>query len=98
MNSAINTQADYRHLQQVQSFYDPALQILDELFKSNQNNLRAKNYDVNNAAITKVELSQELARRCRITQWMAQEVVSSLVKADAVFSFGGYVKPKVGEV
>jgi len=97
MNSAINN-ADYRHMQQVQSFYDPALRILDELFKHNQNNLRLRNQDVNNAAVRKIDLAEQLARRCRINDWMASEVVASLVKSGTVEAFGGYVKPKAGEV
>jgi hypothetical protein len=99
MNSAINNaDADYRHLQQVQSFYDPALRILDELFKRNQNNLRVRNQDVNNAAVRKTDLAEQLVRRCRINDWMASEVVASLVKSGTVEAFGGYVKPKAGEV
>jgi len=97
MNSVINN-ADYRHMQQVQSFYDPALRILDELFKRNQNNLRVRNQDVNNAAVRKTDLTEQLVRRCRLNGWMANEVVASLVKSEKVEAFGGYVKPKAGEV
>jgi len=96
MNSVFNN-ADYRHMQQVQSFYDPALRILDELFKHNQNNLRLRNQDVNNAAVRKTDLAEQLSRRCRINDWMASEVVASLVKSGTVEAFGGYVKPKAGE-
>ncbi len=93
----VNNNADYRHMQQVQSFYDPALRILDELFKRNQNNLRVRNQDVNNAAVRKTDLSEQLARRCRLNDWFANEVVASLVKSGTVEAFGGYVKPKAGE-
>ncbi|MGU3288508.1 hypothetical protein ACLBWM_02660 [Acinetobacter radioresistens] len=96
MNSVINND-DYRHLQQVQSFYDPALRILDELFKRNQNNLRVRNQDVNNAAVRKTDLAEQLVRRCRINDWFASEVVASLVKSGTVEAFGGYVKPRRGE-
>ncbi|MEN8381340.1 hypothetical protein [Acinetobacter radioresistens] len=97
MNSVINN-ADYRHMQQVQSFYDTALRILDELFKHNQNNLRLRNQDVNNAAVRKTDLTEQLARRCRLNNWFANEVVASLVKSGTVEAFGGYMKPKAGEV
>ncbi|OOS60136.1 hypothetical protein BTG71_01245, partial [Acinetobacter baumannii] len=60
-------------------------------------NLRAKGYDENNAAITREEFSQTMARQFRITQWLAQQIVTSLTKACLVDSFGGYVKPKDGE-
>ncbi|ETP82036.1 hypothetical protein J738_4070 [Acinetobacter baumannii 24860_5] len=38
-----------------------------------------------------------MARQFRITQWLAQQIVTSLTKACLVDSFGGYVKPKDGE-
>ncbi|EMN9131161.1 hypothetical protein RHK96_003696, partial [Acinetobacter baumannii] len=60
-------------------------------------NLRNKGYDENNAAVTKIEFSEAMARQFRITQWLAQQIVTSLTKACLVDSFGGYVKPKGGE-
>ncbi len=71
--------------------------ILNELHDRNRKNLRAKGYDENNAAVTKVEFSEAMARQFRITQWLAQQIVTSLTKAYLVDSFGGYVKPKDGE-
>ncbi len=71
--------------------------ILNELHDRNRKNLRAKGYDENNAAVTKVEFSEAMARQFRITQWLAQQIVTSLTKACLVDSFGGYVKPKDGE-
>lgn len=58
---------DYKQLQQVQSFYEPSLKILQDLYERNQRNLRSKGYDENNAAITKNEFSEVMARRFRIT-------------------------------
>ncbi|WP_086222043.1 hypothetical protein [Acinetobacter baumannii] len=84
-------------MQEIQSFFDPALVILNELHDRNRKNLRAKGYDENNAAITREEFSQTMARQFRITQWLAQQIVTSLTKACLVDSFGGYVKPKDGE-
>ena len=60
---------DYKQLQQVQSFYEPSLKILQDLYERNQRNLRSKGYDENNAALTKNEFSEVMARRFRITQW-----------------------------
>ncbi|EXG53058.1 hypothetical protein J749_3985, partial [Acinetobacter baumannii 24812_6] len=53
--------------------------------------------DENNAAVTKVEFSEAMARQFCIKQWLAQQIVTSLTKACLVDSFGGYVKPKDGE-
>ncbi|HCW5028399.1 TPA: hypothetical protein OXO68_004026 [Acinetobacter baumannii] len=97
MNSKFQNQPDHKQMQQVQSFYEPALRVLGHLFEVKKQNLRNKGYDENNAAVTKVEFSEAMARQFRITQWLAQQIVTSLTKACLVDSFGGYVKPKDGE-
>ncbi|EJD6061867.1 hypothetical protein ACWL9T_003581 [Acinetobacter baumannii] len=97
MNSKFQNQPDHKQMQQVQSFYEPALRVLGHLFEVKKQNLRNKGYDENNAAVTKVEFSEAMARQFRITQWLAQQIVTSLTKACLVDSFGGYVKPKGGE-
>ncbi|WP_336148535.1 hypothetical protein [Acinetobacter ursingii] len=97
MNSKSQNQPDFKQIQQVQSFHEPALRLLNQMYERNKLNLRSKGYDENNAAITKVELSELMARQFRITQWLASQIVSSLINAGLVESFGGYVKPKAGE-
>lgn len=86
--------SDHRTQQNIQSFHEPALRVLEELYERNRSNLRKKGYDENNAAITREELSQQIARRFRIAVYFAQQVVNSLVRSGVVESFGGYVKPK----
>ncbi|HAV5332987.1 hypothetical protein I0P11_13705 [Acinetobacter baumannii] len=97
MSTQFQSQADFKQTSQVQSFYEPALRVLGHLFEVKKQNLRNKGYDENNAAVTKVEFSEAMARQFRITQWLAQQIVTSLTKAYLVDSFGGYVKPKDGE-
>lgn len=94
MNTYFQGAPDARHVQSIQSFHEPALKILNELFERNKRNLRSKGYDEKNAAITKEELAQHMARRFRITHYVAGQVANSLVNSGAVVSFGGYVKPK----
>ncbi|MCU4483537.1 hypothetical protein [Acinetobacter ursingii] len=96
MNSKFQNQPDFKQVQQVQSFHEPALRLLGQLYERNQENLRSKGYDENNAAITKNELSEVMARQFRITQWLASQIVTSLINSGLVEAFGGYVKPKVG--
>lgn len=94
MNSHFRKQADHRQQAQIQSFYDPALHILKEVFEIKRRNLKSKGYDEKNAAVTRIELSQKIASRLKITIWLAEQVITSLIRADRVISFGGYVKPK----
>ncbi|HFK9538230.1 TPA: hypothetical protein ACG0TZ_004102 [Acinetobacter baumannii] len=97
MSSFTQQVKDSRQQSEIQSFYEPALRVLGQLFELKKQNLRNKGYDENNAAVTKVEFSETMAHQFRITQWLAQQIVTSLSKAELVDSFGGYIKPKVGE-
>ncbi|AXY56615.1 hypothetical protein CDG60_08565 [Acinetobacter chinensis] len=94
MNSHFRKQADHRHQAQIQSFYEPTLRLLIEVYERKKSNLRSKGYDEKNAAVTRIELSQKIASRLKITIWLAEQVITSLIRADRVISFGGYVKPK----
>ena len=93
MNSLFSNQAGYREQQYIQSFYEPALRIVHELYEQKKLSLRKKGYDENNAAVTKEELSQLMARRFRITIYYANQIITSLVKSNSIENFGGYVKP-----
>lgn len=81
--------------QSIQSFHEPALNVLNKLHKRNCISLRNKGYDENNAAVSREELTQKLAHQFRITQWIAGQVVTSMINANLALSFGGYIKPKV---
>ncbi|MDV2468874.1 hypothetical protein QR674_07740 [Acinetobacter chinensis] len=94
MNSHFQKQADHRQQAQIQSFYEPTLRLLSEVYEIKKGNLRSKGYDEKNAAVTRIELSQKMASRFRITIWLAEQVISSLVKAGRVETLGGYIKPK----
>ena len=98
MNTQFQKQTEFKQQQSVQSFYEPTLQLLDEVYVVKKGNLKRRGYNENNAAVTKEELAQKMAYRFRITIWLAHQVISSLIKADQVMAFGGYVKPKASEV
>ncbi|WP_225761633.1 hypothetical protein [Acinetobacter sp. Marseille-P8610] len=97
MNSKFQKQPDFKQNQQVQSFYEPSLVLLNKLIEQKKINLRTKGYDENNAAVTKTEFQEVMAHQFRITQWLAQQIVSSLIRSERVQSFGGYVNTKDGE-
>ncbi|MCU4435184.1 hypothetical protein KTH93_06775 [Acinetobacter bereziniae] len=96
MNSRFKSIPEHKQSQQIQSFYEPTLELLESLHEIKKNNLKMRCYNEENAAVTKEELSQKMAYRFKITIWMASQVITSLIKADRVISFGGYVKPKGG--
>ncbi|OTG93682.1 hypothetical protein [Acinetobacter sp. ANC 3832] len=97
MNTQFQRQPDFKHQQSVQSFYEPAIRVLNEVYEIKKANLKRRGYNEDNAAVTKEELAQKMAYRFKITIWLAHEVITSLIKADKVKTFGGYVQPKIVE-
>jgi len=95
MNSQFKKQPEFKQQQGVQSFYEPALRVLNDIHDRKVVTLKRRGHPEKNAAVSREEFSQAIAYRFRITQWLAQEIVSSLIKSALVESFGGYVKPKV---
>jgi hypothetical protein len=89
---------DYKQLQAIQSWYEPALKLLNDLLERNKANLRKRGYNEENAAITREEFRQQLARRGRITLHLAGEIETSLYKAQKIEYMGGYLRPKVDEL
>ncbi|OEC84751.1 hypothetical protein [Acinetobacter sp. YK3] len=89
---------DYKQLQAIQSWYEPALKLLNDLLERNKANLRKRGYNEENAAITREEFRQQLARRGRITLHLAGEIETSLFKAQKIEYMGGYLRPKVDEL
>jgi len=89
---------DYKQLQAIQSWYEPALKLLNDLLERNKANLRKRGYNEENAAITREEFRQQLARRGRITLHLAGEIETSMYKAQKIEYMGGYLRPKVNEL
>mgnify|MGYP003591473932 FL=1 len=96
MNSQFQRQPEFKQQQSVQSFYEPALRVLSEVYEIKRANLERRGYNKDNAAVTKEELAQKMAYRFKITIWLAHQVITSLIKTQTIEAFGGYVKPKVG--
>ncbi|EKU51408.1 hypothetical protein ACINWC323_1779 [Acinetobacter sp. WC-323] len=89
---------DYKQLQAIQSWYEPALKLLNDLLERNKANLRKRGYNEENAAVTREEFRQQLAHRGCITLHLAGEIETSLYKAQKIEYMGGYLRPKVGDV
>ncbi|WEI17856.1 hypothetical protein PY247_16075 [Acinetobacter proteolyticus] len=97
MNQQFKQLPDFKQIQAIQSWYEPALELLNKLLERNKANLRKRGYNEENAAITREEFRQRLARCGRITLYLAGEIETSLYKAQKVEFMGGYIRPKVGE-
>lgn len=97
MNQQFRHLPGHKQREGIQSWYEPALNLLNKMLERNKANLRKRGYNEKNAAITREEFRQELVRRGRITLYLAGEIEASLYKSQKIEYMGGYVKPKVGE-
>ncbi|PKF33382.1 hypothetical protein [Acinetobacter proteolyticus] len=94
MNQQFKQLPDFKQIQAIQSWYEPALELLNKLLERNKANLRKRGYNEENAAITREEFRQRLARCGRITLYLAGEIETSLYNARKIEYMGGYVRPK----
>ncbi|WP_343619662.1 hypothetical protein [Acinetobacter proteolyticus] len=94
MNQQFKQLPDFKQIQAIQSWYEPALELLNKLLERNKANLRKRGYNEENAAITREEFRQRLARLGRISLHTAGEIEMSLYNARKIEYMGGYVRPK----
>lgn len=71
MNQQFKHLPEHKQREGIQSWYDPALNLLNKMLERNKANLRKRGYNEKNAAITREEFRQELARCGRITLYLA---------------------------
>ena len=81
---------DYHH-QQVQSYYEPALNLLGQMLEQRKINLRKINRDETNAAVTRDEFIQAMNDR-NVSVYMAGEIVASLNRANKIICFGRFIQ------
>lgn len=91
-NKAIKKQPEHKHLQGVQSWYDPALRTLNGLLDIRKANLRKINRDQANAAVTRDEFIEMLTNEHRISAWYASEIISSLLRSEMILMFGRFIQ------
>lgn len=90
-----NSTPESKHLQGIQSWYEPALKLLDDLFESAKMNLRKRNYNEANAAVNRYQFREHMQRQFRIHMALAMDIEKSLQKAGKIEARGaGFVKPK----
>ncbi|MCL6234050.1 hypothetical protein M5F03_02510 [Acinetobacter sp. ANC 5579] len=95
-NKAIKKQPEHKHLQGVQSWYDPALRTLNGLLDIRKANLRKINRDEANAAVTRDEFIEMLTNEHRISAWYAGEIISSLQRSEMILMFGRFIQINEG--
>ena len=91
-NNAIKKQPEHKHLQGIQSWYDPALRTLNGLLDIRKGNLRKINRDEANAAVTRDEFIEMLTNEHRISAWYAGEIISSLLRSEMILMFGRFIQ------
>jgi hypothetical protein len=69
-------QPEFKQAQQVQSFYEPALRLLGHLFEQKSKTCAARVMTKTMQRLPKLSFLK-LWRQFRITQWLAQQVVTA---------------------
>ncbi len=81
----------------IQSWFEPALHTLKALIKKCEENLERIKADTKNAAVKRDEFKEVLVRQHRITYNHAEEIISSLSRADRIRFLGStYIQIKEG--
>ncbi|SPL72295.1 hypothetical protein [Acinetobacter stercoris] len=100
MRSPYNARVpEHKYTQSVQSFYEPALRLLQHMMEKNKARLRKGNYPESNAAVKREDFREQMHHRFRIAIYLTYEIEKSLSKAGLVeFVGSGFLKPKDGGV
>lgn len=91
-NKVLKKQPEHKHVQGVQSWYEPALRTLEGLLEIRRANLRRINNDESKAAVMRSELIEMLMTEHRISAWYAGEIIASLLRAERIMMFGRFIQ------
>lgn len=84
--------AQQKQIQATQSWYEPALHTLEQMLEVRRANLRKRNGDENQAAVTREEFMEHLHDLNGMQLWQAAEIVSSLKRAGKIKCFGRFIQ------
>ena len=84
--------AHQKQIQTTQSWYEPALHLLEQMLDVRRANLRKRNGDENQAAVTRDEFMEHLHDLNGMQLWQAAELVSSLKRAGKIKCFGRFIQ------
>lgn len=84
--------AQQKQIQATQSWYEPALHTLEQMLEVRRANLRKRNGDENQAAVTREEFMEHLHDLNGMQLWQAAELVSSLKRAGKIICFGRFIQ------
>ena len=83
-------------IQATQSWFEPALEVLEHMLERRRKNLRKIKSDENQAAVTRDEFIENLHDLKGMNLWQATEVVSSLKRAGKIKCFGRFIQMSEG--
>ncbi len=83
---------EQKQIQVTQSWFEPALEVLEHMLERRRKNLRKINSDENQAAVTRDEFMEHLHDLKDMNLWQASEVVASLKRAGKIKCFGRFIQ------
>ncbi|MBK0062173.1 MULTISPECIES: hypothetical protein [unclassified Acinetobacter] len=92
----MNTLPEHKHIQVIQSWYEPALRTLSKILAKKEENLRKINRDIKNAAVSRDEYVEALLKDHRtLYHSHASEIISSLYRAGKIRYLGKFIQMNV---
>lgn len=83
---------EQKQIQATQSWFEPALEVLEHMLERRRKNLRKIKGDENQAAVTRDEFIENLHDLKGMNLWQASEVVASLKRAGKIKCFGRFIQ------
>lgn len=95
-NKAIQTLMAQKNLHNIQSWYEPALFVLNDLLEKARGTLKKRKYNEENAAVSRESFRTEMQSRYRIPIQMIMDIEKSMANAKQIEVIGaGYIRPIV---
>ena len=89
----MNTLPEHKHIQVIQSWYEPALRTLSKILAVKEANLRKINRDIKNAAVSRDEFIEALLSDHRtLYHHHANEIITSLHRSRKIRFLGRFIQ------
>lgn len=93
-SNVIQTLMAQKSLHSIQSWYEPALFVLNELLEKARETLKKRKYNEGNAAVSRESFRAEMQSRYRISIQMIMDIEKSIANAKQIEVIGaGYIRP-----
>lgn len=92
------TMAEAKYQEAIQTWYEPALHLLNQMLETNRKNLRKRGHDESKAAIKIDDWKFAMQLRHNLSRQYIEDIQRSLFKAGRITYLGSYMTKTGGDV